>query len=197
MIYEVAPMVQLARRRRRGEAAEANSVTKSGRDDDERTNSIGLYHCAVSYHEGARALAKVRTTATRPDSPIYHAIELFLKSYLRLRGVSVADLASRRFGHRADRLGRRAAELGLVLRDEDMEVLRMMAETDIVIRTRYIRTGYFSAPSLQAVDRTCQSLRVSVCEAIKETGTFVRPLKPPAPATSRWFRQAAPWGIPR
>lgn len=155
-------------------------MSKEAAEDDrnERTNPIGLYNYAVSYHEAARALGNVKAKTTHPDSPIYflhyHAVELFLKSYLRLKGVSVTELASNKFGHKASRLGNRAAELGLFLSDEDIEILRIMAETDIVIRARYIRTGRFSIPSLDAVDRTCQSLRESVCQAIKQTGTFVR-----------------------
>jgi len=147
-------------------------------DEDDRTTAVGLYHYAVSYHEAARALTKANTNTTHPDSPIYflnyHAIELFLKAYLRLAQISVAQLAGSKFGHKVERLGHRAVEAGLVLLDEDVEVLRLMEHTDIVIRARYIRTGYFSMPTLGVVDRTCQSLRGSVAEAIRKSGTFVR-----------------------
>ncbi|RWO41299.1 MAG: hypothetical protein EOS11_18095 [Mesorhizobium sp.] len=144
-----------------------------------RTSPIGLYHYAVSYHEAARLLARVKLNTTHPESPIYflhyHAIELFLKAFLRLNGVSVTDLASKKFGHNAKRLGNRASELGLHLDDEDVEVLRLMSETEIVIRSRYISTGYFTIPTVEAVDRTCASLRNSTREATRRSGTIVRP----------------------
>lgn len=143
-----------------------------------RTSPLGLYHYAVSYHEAARALAKIKTKTTHPESPIYflhyHAVELYLKAFLRLQGISVAELASKKFGHKTDRLSNRASEFGLPLYDEDIEVLRLMAETDTVIRSRYLVTGYFTMPALEALDRTCQSLRESVRDAIKKSGTFVR-----------------------
>ncbi|MBZ9761314.1 HEPN domain-containing protein [Mesorhizobium sp. CA8] len=147
-------------------------------DEDQRTTSAGLYHYAVSYHKAARALADIDTGATHRDSPVYflhyHAVELYLKAFLRLHGVSVAELAGKKFGHRTDRLSGRASTLGLLLNGEDVEVLRFMAETDIVIRSRYIITGYFTMPTLKAMDRTCQSLRESVGDAIRKSGTFVR-----------------------
>ena len=88
--------------------------------------------------------------------------------------MSVAELAGSKYGHRTDRLTSRALELDLPLDDEDVEVFRLMAETDIVIRSRYIITGFFRMPALEALDRTCQSLRESVGDAIRKTGTFVR-----------------------
>ncbi|PBB45548.1 hypothetical protein CK222_03480 [Mesorhizobium sp. WSM3866] len=101
-------------------------------------------------------------------------MELYLKAFLRLHGISVSELASNKYGHKTDRLSRRASEFGLPLDDQDIEVLRRM-ETDIMIRSRYIVTGYFTVPALEALDRTCQSLRESARDAIRKTGTFVRP----------------------
>ena len=51
---------------------------------------LGFYNFAVSYHEGADLIADRGLKATHPESVAmflyYHAIELYLKSFLRLRG---------------------------------------------------------------------------------------------------------------
>jgi hypothetical protein len=84
-------------------------------------------------------------------------------------------LRSGKFGHKTDRLSDRAAELGLFLIDEDKEVLSMMATTDVVIRSRYLRTGPFRIPAPEALDRTCKSFRESIGEELKKEGHTVRP----------------------
>ncbi|WP_379069415.1 hypothetical protein ACHMW4_03845 [Mesorhizobium sp. UC22_110] len=145
---------------------------------NQRTSPLGLFHYDVSYHEAARALKGIKIGATHPDTPIYFlhcpAVELFMKAFLRLHGLSVTELASSKFGPRTDRLSSRASDCRLTFDDEDIEVLRVMAETDVVVRSRYIVTGYFTMPTLEAMDRACQSLRQSVGDAIQKTGTFVR-----------------------
>jgi len=56
-------------------------------DDEHRTNSVGLFHTAESYWRSAVALREAKVRATHPDNPIrllyYHAIELYLKAFLR------------------------------------------------------------------------------------------------------------------
>jgi hypothetical protein len=51
---------------------------------------LGFYNFAVSYHEGADLIADRGLKATHPESVAmflyYHAIELYLKSFLRLKG---------------------------------------------------------------------------------------------------------------
>jgi hypothetical protein len=52
--------------------------------------------------------------------------------------------------------------LGLDFDDEDVEVVGLMSERDTIIRARYIATGFFRFPHIDALDRTCKSLRASV-----------------------------------
>ena len=141
---------------------------------DELTTPIGLYNFACSYHQAARALEELKLRTTHPKSPVaflyFHAIELFLKSFLRLHGHTVADLASRKFGHDYTQLQKRATELDFFFMDEDLVVLEWLAKSDMWIRSRYIRTGYFEEPTSEALDRTAKSLRESVRQELKAKG---------------------------
>jgi hypothetical protein len=51
------------------------------------------------------ALQKAQVKATHPDDPIcflyFHAVELYLKSFLRAHGASVEELRTK-YGHRLD-----------------------------------------------------------------------------------------------
>jgi len=146
--------------------------------DEDRTNEVGFFNTAETYWKSAQALYKAKVKATHPLSPVlflyYHAIELYFKAFLRGHGFTAAQLRSKKFGHRTCCLSERAAELGLWYMDEDKEVFSMMSTTDAIIRSCYIQTGYFRWPSPAALDRTCRSLRESVCKALVEKGSPVR-----------------------
>jgi hypothetical protein len=149
-----------------------------GSDLDKRSTPLGLFNVAESYWMAAVALETAKLKSTHSGSPIsflyYHAIELYLKSFLRMHGHSIKELRGKNFGHRTCCLRERAAVLGLNFDDEDLEVLSLMATTDAVIRSRYIQTGYFRWPALKALDRTCKSLRQTICQAFKKNGILVR-----------------------
>ncbi|SRR6266446_6262448 len=143
-----------------------------------RTNEIGLFNTAETYWKSAAALYEAKLKVSHPLSPVlflyYHAIELYLKAFLRAHGHTAKELASRKFGHKTCCLTERAAELGLWYLDEDAEVFSMMSTTDAVIRSRYIQTGYFRWPSPEMLDRTCGSLRESVGKALRAKGMPIR-----------------------
>ncbi len=146
-------------------------------DEDDRTTPIGLFNYADSYWHSAKALEKAEVRATHPDAPIcflfYHAIEIYLKAYLRAQKHSVKELRSQ-FGHNVVKLREQAQRLGLHFDDEDIEVLTLMGETDAVIRSRFLRTGSFQRPTNEVLNRTCRSVRKSVGEALTEKGIPVR-----------------------
>ena len=83
---------------------------------EERTNEVGLFNAAETYWRSAGALYAAKVKATHRLSPVlflyYHAIELYLKAFLRGHGHSVAELRSK-FGHRIGWLSDRAAQLGI------------------------------------------------------------------------------------
>jgi HEPN domain-containing protein len=141
-------------------------------NEDERTTPIGLFNYAHSYWLSAAALKDAKAQVTHPDAPVcflyFHAIELYLKAYLRAEGHSVRDLLA--IGHDAAKLREAAIGRGLQLDDEDVEVLTLMRETDAVIGSRYIRTGYFQRPTIEALDRTCTSLHINVGKTMLDHG---------------------------
>jgi hypothetical protein len=145
-------------------------------DDNERTNSMGLFNTAEAYWKSGAALQKAKVKSGHADSPVrflyYHAIELYLKALLR-QHYSVDKLADK-FGHKTKKLMRAAEEVGLMFMDEDKEVFSIMGDTNAVIRVRYIKTGTATWPTFEALDRTCKSLRTSVGAALRKAGVMVR-----------------------
>ena len=58
--------------------------------DDDRSTPLGLFNYARSYWQSGVLLHHARAKTTHPDAPVTlllaHAIELYLKAFLRLRG---------------------------------------------------------------------------------------------------------------
>jgi hypothetical protein len=144
---------------------------------DDRTTALGLFNYARSYRASADHLMLAKLNVTHPHAPLtflyYHAIELFLKAYLRSQDHSVDQL--KQVGHSINKLAARVQSCGLVLDDEDKEVLSLMSEADNVIRSRYIETGAFTRPEEEALSRTCVALDASVAAALIKKGINVRP----------------------
>jgi HEPN domain-containing protein len=155
--------------------AKPKKTPEESADDNERTNSMGLFNTAEAYWRGAQALAAAKVPGGFADSPVrtlyYHAIELYLKALLR-QHYSVDDLQIK-FRHSIKRMRAKAERHGLSLMDEDREVLALM-KGDILIRARYTRTGYGTFPTIEALDRTCMSLRESVGTLLRKAGVLVR-----------------------
>jgi|SRR5579872_858816 len=146
--------------------------------DEERTNEVGFFNTAETYWKSAEALYRAKVKASHSLSPIlflyYHAIELYLKAFLRGHGLSAAKLRSKKFGHQICCLSDKAAQLGLSYADEDKEVFSLMSTTDAIIRSRYTQTGFHTWPSPEALDRTCRSLREGIHKALTRKGAPVR-----------------------
>ncbi len=110
--------------------------------EEERVTAIGLFHYAHSYASSASALNQAEVDCTHADSPVRflysHAIELYLKSYLRLHGVTVKDLRSRELGHKMDVLRTKAQEKGLAISSIQEGQIDLLSGA---IRDRYIETG--------------------------------------------------------
>jgi hypothetical protein len=144
-------------------------------DDQERTTALGLFNLAEAYWKSAIALQATKVNSGYADDPrrflFYHAIELYLKAFLRGHGLTVGQLEQ--LGHKTGRLTNRARKLGLSLTERDSEVFAIMANTDAVIRSRYIRTGAFTWPRLEALDDACQNLRDEVGSALRKAGLVI------------------------
>jgi hypothetical protein len=147
-------------------------------DDDERNTPIGVFNYAESYWQAACALKQAKAKSTHPDAPIsflyYHALELYLKSFLRMHGHTAKELRGKQFGHRVCCLKERSKQLGLVFTDEDVETFSLLATTDAIIRSRYIQTGSFYMITTEKLDGACVNLRKSVGRALQSNDIHVR-----------------------
>lgn len=143
--------------------------------DDEKTTAYGLYCFAHSYWRSAAALRKIDVKATHPDDPVWylycHAVELFLKAYLRAKGVSVKALRDK-YRHKVSALAEAAEQYGLPFDDEDREVTGIIDQLGTTLR--YIQRGPFTRPSLGALDRTCNSFHRSTRDLLQAQGHRVR-----------------------
>jgi hypothetical protein len=139
---------------------------------------LGFFNLADSYRAAAVTLENAKLKTTHPTSPIsslfYHAIELYLKAFLRLGGHTAKELRGKKFGHRTCCLSERAATLGLHFDKHDLRVFSLMSCTDAVIRSRYIETGFYRWPAAESLDRTCNSLRQSVGQELRKANQPVR-----------------------
>jgi HEPN domain-containing protein len=145
--------------------------------EDDRTTALGLFNYARSYRASADCLLQNRLKVPHPHAPVsflyYHAIELYLKAHLRSQGLTVAQL--RKVGHNVGKLAGEVQARGLVLDDEDKEVLQSMSEADNVIRSRYIQTGAYTRPEEEALSRTCAALEEQVAGAFAKSGIVILP----------------------
>jgi hypothetical protein len=145
-------------------------------DENERTNSMGLFNTAEAYWMSAEALEAAKVKVGHANHPLrflyYHAIELYLKALLRQRH-SVQKLESR-FRHDVKRMRKGAEALGLSITDEDRQVFDKLRDPDVRLETRYIRTGPKAWPTLEELDRTCKRLRLNVGTLLRKNSVMVR-----------------------
>src|SRR3954471_22090948 len=80
---------------------------------------IGWFLFAESYLVCANALRRAPPNGLRFDAPIryllFHAMELYLKAFLRLKGFDETQLMSRVLGHNQVALAELAQEQGLTI----------------------------------------------------------------------------------
>jgi DNA-binding MarR family transcriptional regulator len=155
-------------------------------DDSERTSPVGLFNTARSYWRSAEQLTVAALNVTHPQAPITflfcHALELYLKAYLRGAGDSLADLKQK--GHRVASLAKHAITSGLEVAPQHAEVLDHIQEQDVAIEARYIVTGFKQLPTNDALSNAAKALDRAVCQALAKAGhpvreeKFVRPIAP-------------------
>lgn len=111
-------------------------------DIDERTTPIGLFHYAHSYAASAICITEQEIDAVHPDAPIRflfsHALELYLKSFLLLHGITMERLRSREFGHDLVKLAEEAQQHQLLI---SRTYLDQLAVANQQILDRYIVVG--------------------------------------------------------
>jgi hypothetical protein len=153
-------------------------------DDEGRTNAVGLFNTARSYWRSAEHLNAANLKVTHPQAPVTflfcHAIELYLKAYLRGAGSNLAQL--KKIGHRVANLARSATESGLAIGPEQSEILSHIDDADIAIEARYIVTGFKNLLTNEALSDATAHLDQTICAALAKTGFAVRPEKFQRPA---------------
>lgn len=151
---------------------------------EDRTPPVGLFNYARSYWRSSEQLRGSKPDVSHPDAPIlflfYHAIELYLKAFLRGAGYDLAQLKGIRHG--ITKAARAAHNEGLHLTSADFELLDLIDSDDNVIRVRYITTGAHTRPEDEELSEFCQYLDQSVGQRLIEGGHLVRAQKFSAPA---------------
>jgi hypothetical protein len=148
---------------------------------EDRTPPLGLFNFARSYWRSAEQLRVSKVGVTHPSAPIlflfYHAIELYLKAFLRSASYDLAQL--RGISHRVAKAARAAQKEGLQLTAADFELLAVIDSDDNVIRSRYITTGAYTRPEDEELSDFCQHLDQSVGKRLADDG---HPVKQPEKA---------------
>ena len=142
-------------------------------DDDERTNSIGLFNTAEAYRLSTMELPQIKHGhAEMPRRFLYYHAQLCLKALLRQK--HDIETVRNNFGHKIKLLVREAETLGLIVDENDRNVLAFIVDTDAIIDSRYIKTGTKRLASLEALCRTCKSIRDGVGTILRKNDVPVR-----------------------
>ena len=133
--------------------------------DELQRKAVGLFQYAHSYAQSAVTLEYNQTKAAHWNAPIYflyfHAIELYLKAFLVRSGNDLEDLR-KEHGHRVRPLAELCREQGLHLTDDGQRVIDLMADSDSVISSRYIRVGIHTRLHFDVYSSFCLSLNRQV-----------------------------------
>jgi hypothetical protein len=116
------------------------------------------------------------TAGAHPQAPITflfcHAIELYLKAYLRGTGKKVSQL--KQLGHRVADLAQSAIKSGLAIDPEHSEILSHIDDADVAVEARYIVTGFKTVPTNEALSNVATILDQTICSALAKMGFVVR-----------------------
>lgn len=145
-------------------------------DPEDRTPPLGLFNYARSYWISAEQLRSSKPNVSHADAVIcflfYHAIELYLKSYLKAAGFDLHKL--KKLSHGTSKIGETARKEGLNLSNEDYETLQLIDSYDNVVRSRYIVTGAFSRPEDHVLAELCEHLDATIGNKLRAEGLPAR-----------------------
>lgn len=146
-------------------------------DDNNRTTAVGLYHYAESYRDSADMLEAHPPEGLIFADPIrflyFHAIELYLKAFLRSEGISVRALKQHPYGHDLAALHQACAERGLRLPEDAAAVFGFISAVD-PMEARYIRTGATTRYEPEALRKFTGTIREAVANHLKERNFAIR-----------------------
>lgn len=128
--------------------------------DEQRTLAFGLWRYAEQYLNAALAVQQpAESIAERLKQnisiPAYflvgHSVELSLKAFLRAKGMSVSELASKRYGHNLESLVRESKrrKLGVAVRLKkvDVDAVLLLNQSYKPKDLEYIVTGSGQLPA--------------------------------------------------
>ena len=148
-------------------------------DEDERVTPLGLFHSAFSYAASASVLTATDRKIIWSEEPIRflysHAVELYLKSHLRLSGLRVNELRSKNLGHKISKLRARAQELGLQLSEIQEKQLDVL---DGAILDRYPAIGMRTIIGLPYLHEICVHLHYQIGPKVYEDAGLTRSVIP-------------------
>jgi len=115
--------------------------------EDDRTTALGFFNYAISYWKSANYLKKIKILGiTHPSAPMLflyaHAIELFLKSNVRLKK-NIKELKD--LGHDLNKLKRYSKDLFQNTDSKYSEIIDFLTKYKINNSSRYIYTGFKGA----------------------------------------------------
>ncbi len=129
--------------------------------DEPHNSAIALFNYAHSYAQSAVTLEQNETAATHWNAPVYflyfHAIELYLKSFLVRLGHDLEALR-KTHGHQVRPMAVQCQRQGLQLSLDAEQAISLMADTDSVISARYIRLGNHTRLPFSVYYELCSSL---------------------------------------
>lgn len=151
---------------------------------NEHYDAVAFFNYAHSYACSARTLYEARTKVTHSSAPIYflcfHALEMYLKSYLLAHNFTKRDLRKREYGHNILRIAQEAEVHGLILADVDKQVISLLSKTDNIISSRYFRRGIHQRIEFKDLWETCCRIHLEICpDVYSGVSTTRRPLLPP------------------
>lgn len=144
--------------------------------EDDRTTATGLFHYAHSYAASATALRAIDLKATHPEAPIrfqyHHAIELYLKAFLRLHGLTAKELRLKPYSHDTKTMLAKAEEFGLYPVLPHVAAIEQAGADTI---DRYIVIGTRQVMSLDLLNETCQWLHERIGPDVYRAEGLTRP----------------------
>jgi hypothetical protein len=157
-------------------------ATRQARQDGNQTKSespLGWFNLAHAYLFDAATLYKAEGRPRRwhYEAPVhflyFHAIELFLKAYLRTQGMTDQELSQREYGHKLKNLIDEAEARGMPItkRINRVRLFQMADEAkDQPIRSRYLRTGSATILPVVRLHEAARDLQVIVESALHRAG---------------------------
>lgn len=145
-----------------------------------KTTALALFNYAHSYAQSALTLENNQTEATHWNAPVYflyfHAIELYLKALLVSFGHDLDELR-KTYGHRVRPLAELCQKQGLQLSLDAEQAIDLMADTDNVITSRYIRVGKHKRLPFSVFYELCLSLHEQIDPKVfQDSGVTHRPV---------------------